>query len=313
MPIFSCNAHIFGLGILFQSYILDAKTQIPVQPHTSPSDVMIAQLSAPETAQALSASTTQAGQLLFGLFQGFAGSRFNVTAVIQARAVIKARASVGELAELTVPGSLKRVRLSTLMESAWRTFRSENNKSTNLESSERLFRALYLDCLRKGLKTSREDPWSVAPMSERPTALALQRRDGVLFAGLIRAGHTVSECDYLMGVVSYTVVRASFLAKKIHSMAALTRSLDAHDRVASIRDQFEFVFTSISLELERTLRLTTPVLGKILDGEPIVDTEITRRGFFIYTYIYIYICIYVYISFFFFFSFWFCVLSNCFD
>ena len=265
------------IAVIWYCYVLEAKTQLPIRAHTTASDSLFAKLSTPETKLTLSASTVPGDQLLFAVLQGFSGKKFNITAVKKARELIKARESVAGLIELAVPGSVKHVRLSTIVEIAWRTLRSENTQNT-IRDHLRVFRGLYLDCLRKGMNTSRKDPWGIVPVSRRPTTLALEDGDGVLFAELIRAGHKVVECDYLMGVVSMTVVGTSFLAKRIYSAAVLGRHLQELGRFDMMRDHFESIFPSISLEIEKQLRVTAPVFGKLLDGEAITDTDLTYRG-----------------------------------
>ena len=266
--------HILVLGILLQSCILEAR-----YPEDDEEDKVSAQLSAPEIRLALSTSTTPADLLLFGILQGFAGNDFNLTAIGKARAVIKDSESVAIFKEVKLPGLKKRFRLRTVIEKAWIKLRSEDKegKVANLKNYLHAFRALYIDCLRKGLKTLKKDHMD-APFSERPSVLALRDRDGVLFAELIEAGHQVVQCDYLMGVVSNTIQGASFLAKKIHSAAALTKGHQEQGRNVSSRDGFEYAFRSIPLELEKGLREAAPVFGKLLDGEAIADTDVNRQS-----------------------------------
>ena len=277
-------AEIILLGITWHTHIIDAEIEMPVRPHITPPKNPFAILLDPETASILSTSATQEDQVLFAVIQGFAGTRFNVSAVTAGRAVIKARGSVAGLKELSVPGSAEKKTFSlvTVIEIAWRALRSQN--ITNLEH-QRVFRALYIECLRNGLKTSRKDPWSNVPLAQRPTTLALQGRDGVLFTELVRAGHKVTECNYLIQVISHTVESITYLAKDLHSAAALSRYLREQNSTGTrenttmlMRDHFEFIFLSFPRQLTKQLRAALPALGKVLDGEPIVDRDVTRRG-----------------------------------
>ena len=267
----SSAVHILVLAFVWQINIVNAYYDDDVE------DKTYAPLAEPETRLALSTSKKEADQLLFGILQGFAGSDFNTSAIEKAREIIKASKSVAEFKDVKIPGSKKRFRLRTVIEKSWINLRSQKGEVANLKNYLHTFRGFYIECLRKGLKTLKKDHMD-APFSERPSVLALRDRDGALFAELIEAGHQVVQCDYLMGVVSNTIQGETFLAKKIHSAAALARGLQEQGRNVSSRDTFEYTFRSIPLQLEEELREAAPVFGKLLDGEGIADTDVSRKA-----------------------------------